>query len=171
MLPTLRASRFARACAATAALFCLGACSQASPPAADLSAPPDRPGDEQADGGAETALGATPESTPPEFAGVQHRLPRGKALENDPVLYEQVALTGCEATADGWRAVGSATNPGPDPIGFTVLVLFTDAHARVVDSASTTVDVPVGATKNWTATRAFETTPGTSCVVRAVRGD
>jgi hypothetical protein len=159
MLPTLRASRFARACAATAVLACLGACSDASAPEADLASPPERPEDAARESSAGPA---------PAFSGVQHRIPSGDALRNDPELYDHVALTGCDATSDGWKAVGTAHNPRSGELALDVLVFFTDAQARVVDSASTTVSVSAGSTTTWTARRQFETTPGTTCVVRAV---
>ncbi|WP_157537128.1 hypothetical protein [Nocardioides sp. Root190] len=160
----MRASRFARACAATAVLLGTAACANApAPDDADLAAPPDRPAEAASDQASEPA---------PEFSGVQHRIPSGTALRNDPELYQHVALTGCDPTADGWRAVGTAHNPGSGELTFDVLVFFTDAQARIVDSATTTVTVSAGSTTTWTARRRFETTPGTACVVRAVsRGD
>jgi len=104
----------------------------------------------------------------PSFAGVQHELPSGSALDNTPALYEQVALTGCDATPDGWRAEGTAENTGAEALTYAVLVLFTDAQARSVDSATTEVTVAPGETGAWRAERDFQAPAGTLCVVRAV---
>jgi len=105
---------------------------------------------------------------PPTFGGVQHELPTGDALANDPDLYKNVALEGCEQTADGWQATGAATNDSGDELTYGILVFFTDAQARTVDSAQTTVTVAPGGTESWTAAQQF-TGEGIQCVVRAVR--
>ncbi|WGX97604.1 hypothetical protein [Nocardioides sp. L-11A] len=113
-------------------------------------------------------LGRPAKDKVPTFVGVQHKLPTGKALKNVPDLYEQVALTGCEATDGGWAATGTAGNRSGEDLRLTVLVLFTDAQARIVDSAATTVAVPAGGSEAWTAERAFTAPDGTQCLVRAV---
>lgn len=136
---------------------------------AGCSADDPAPSAARADATAGPAQRPEPGDPPPPFTGVRHRLPAGAALDSDPDLYGRVALTGCAATARGWRAVGTAHNPGGLSQTLQVVVLFTDAHARAVDSATTTVPVPAGSTRTWTAERRFETTPGTRCVVRAVR--
>lgn len=169
MLPLLSSPRWASACAtALLTLPALTGCSEASAPEARAD---DAPATRGADAVREPVLGSTTAPEAPAFSGVQHRLPSGKALRNSPALYEQVDLTGCEGFALGWRATGTARNAGTDTQVFRVLVLFTDAQARAVDSASTTVTVPAGSTRTWIAARQFETTPGTSCVVRAVAGN
>ncbi|WP_436697872.1 hypothetical protein [Nocardioides sp. BYT-33-1] len=165
-LPSSR--RLTLACTATTAALALAACaggpSTGEEPSSSGGAP-SRPTDEPsgADGSATTAR-----RTAPAFTGTQHAIPTGAALDNVPDLYELVAQTGCEATADGWRAEGTAANPGTAEQGFTVLVFFTDPQARIVDSASATVTVAPGETGTWTAERAFAAPAGTSCVVRAV---
>ncbi|MDQ6523246.1 hypothetical protein RB608_06525 [Nocardioides sp. LHD-245] len=116
----------------------------------------------------EPVLGKPAKDEVPTFVGVQHKLPAGKALKNVPDLYEQVALTGCEATDGGWAATGTAGNESGEDLRLTVLVLFTDAQARIVDSAATTVAVPAGGNETWTAERAFAAPVGTQCLVRAV---
>lgn len=134
---------------APAPLLALAGCSDASPPA-------------------EADPGAAAGHDVPSFAGVQHELPSGAALDNAPDLYEHVALTGCEATDDGWRALGTAENTSEAELTFSVLVVFTDAQARIVDSASAQVTVAPSDAGEWTAERTFEAPAGTSCVVRAV---
>jgi hypothetical protein len=106
---------------------------------------------------------------PPSFAGVQHVLPSGTALTNDPDLYKDATLTACSATSKGWRGAGTLRNTGDHAITATVVVLFTDAQARDIDSASSKVQVAAGATARWTAARAFDAPQGTRCVLRAVR--
>jgi hypothetical protein len=108
-------------------------------------------------------------SPPPSFAGVQHALPSDAALANDPDLYKDATLTACSATAKGWQGVGTLKNTADHAITATVVVLFTDAQARDVDSATTKVEVAPGATARWTAARAFDAPKGTRCVLRAVR--
>ncbi|MCR1786055.1 hypothetical protein KVF89_26205 [Nocardioides carbamazepini] len=142
----------AAACAATAAVLTLSACSGGS-----------------TDAEADAEARATPAERPaPAFTGVRHELPTGAALDNDPDLYEHVAQTGCEATADGWKAEGSAENTGTEARTFVVLVLFTDPQGRSVDSASASVTVGPGETGDWIAERDFDAPAGTLCVVRAV---
>lgn len=108
-------------------------------------------------------------SPPPSFAGVQHALPSGTALANVPDLYKVTALTACSATPHGWKGVGTLENTGDQAITATVVVLFTDAQARDVDSATAKVQVAAGATARWTAARTFDAPAGTRCVLRAVR--
>lgn len=144
--------RPAAACAATAALLTLTACSGGSP-------------DAEADA---EARAMPPERSAPAFTGVRHELPKGAALDNDPDLYEHVTPTGCAATADGWRAEGTAENAGTEEQGFAVLVLFTDPQGRTVDSATAELSVAPGETGDWIAERDFDAPAGTLCVVRAV---
>lgn len=109
---------------------------------------------------------ATP---PPKFSGIRHPLPSGAALKNDPNLYKTIRLTDCGATGAGWKAVGTAHNPTRQAIEYRIVVVFTDAQARAIDSADTTLTVPVGRTREWTGARKFKAPDGTRCVVRAVR--
>jgi hypothetical protein len=117
---------------------------------------------------ARSATGTVPATPPPSFAGTAHRLPSGTALANDPDLYKTVALTSCTRTADGWAGHGTATNPTGTAIDYAIVVLFTDAQARDIDSASVSITVPARHQGTWTATRAFAAPTGTRCVVRAV---
>ncbi|WP_181410718.1 hypothetical protein [Nocardioides humi] len=153
-----------------AAVLALSGCSAPQRPDAgkEQVAPPGRTSGVAIDTSGGVVLGKTPGQPPEEFAGVQHRLPKGAALRNVPALYEQVALTGCAAKADGWRAEGTADNADPEALTFAVVVFFTDPQARIVDSATTTVAVAPGGSGTWTAEREFEAPAGTRCVVRAV---
>jgi hypothetical protein len=120
--------------------------------------------------GATDRVGPDPKiSPPPPFAGVQHALPSGPALANDPSLYKEAALTGCSATARGWKGTGTLENPGRHASTARITVLFTDAQARDVASATATVKVAAGRTARWTAARRFDAPEGTRCVLRAVR--
>jgi len=105
----------------------------------------------------------------PAFSGVRHPIPTGSALASDPDLYGRVALTGCGATSDGWKATGTMRNPGSSRTTASILVLFTDPQARTIDSATTTVETKAGDTVSWIARRAFSAPPGTRCVIRAVQ--
>jgi hypothetical protein len=107
-------------------------------------------------------------SAPPEFTGVRHKLPTGKALANDPDLYKTVAMRTCHRTDSGWQASGTATNRGKKAVTYRVLVFFTDAQARAIDSANGTVTVKSGQRATWHASRKFKAGK-VSCVVRAVR--
>jgi hypothetical protein len=121
------------------------------------------------------ASGASPTSSrvsatpPPTFSGTQHPLPSGKALTNEPDLYKIVSLTGCSAQPHGWRATGTADNKGRASLKLTIVVLFTDAQARDIDSATTTVHAAPGKNSPWTAARTFRAPAGTRCVIRAVQ--
>ncbi|WP_157487569.1 hypothetical protein [Leifsonia sp. Root112D2] len=106
---------------------------------------------------------------PPTFSGVQHPLPTGSALKNVPERYQEVRLTGCAASVGGWKSAGTAHNATSKSFDYRIVVLFTDAQARTVDSAATTVTVPAGSTRDWEASSEFTPPKGTRCVVRAVR--
>lgn len=114
------------------------------------------------------AAGATP-SPPPEFVGVGHPLPTGKALRNDPALYETVTLAECSKSDGGWQATGTAENTTSRRVAYSVLVFFTDAEARTVASARAVVTAPPGGTATWRAARRFEA-EGVQCLVRSVTG-
>jgi hypothetical protein len=146
--------------------------------AAACTSQDDRRVRDDAAGKADEAKATAIATPPPPFAGAEHKLPKGKALRNDPDLYKAVALTGCERSADGWRATGTIktdtgtagdTGEGGASRGVSILVLFTDAQARAIDSARTTVDVTAGETTDWTAAKAFSAPAEVDCVVRAVR--
>lgn len=104
----------------------------------------------------------------PKFVGVQHPLPSGRALANRPDMYKDVLQTGCASVPGGWQTRGTAENTTARPLAFKVLVFFTDAQARIIDSASTTVTVGPKKKATWTAERQFKAPKGTQCVVRAV---
>jgi hypothetical protein len=134
----------------------------------------DRDGESDATRKAGTATPTASATPPPTFAGVEHKLPKGKALRNDPDLYKTVALTGCERSADGWRATGTIakdTGRAGKAAAVSILVFFTDAQARAIDSARTTVEPSPEGPTPWTAGRAFDTPSHVRCVVRAVSGD
>ena len=113
-----------------------------------------------------TAVSADPA---PAFSGVRHPLPKGRELRNVPTMFEQVRLTRCEPTGDGVEVSGRAVNPTPATVGYRVLVFFTDAQARAVDSAVARVSVRPGRDAPWTVERTFDPPRGVRCVVRAVR--
>ena len=108
-------------------------------------------------------------TVPPRFTGVQHPLPHGTALKNDPELYRLVSMVSCAATDGGWRAAGVVHNSDKHPRKLEIVVIFTDAQARAVDSATTQVSVSADDEADWSATRTFHAPPRTQCVVRAVR--
>jgi len=107
-------------------------------------------------------------TAPPPFTGVQSKLPRGKALSNDPDLYQNVALTGCKKSGGGWQASGTAKNTGNEDIEFEVVVFFTDAQARTVDWARAKVSVGADSTEAWRVERPLDGLTDARCVVRAV---
>jgi hypothetical protein len=123
-------------------------------------------------GGARPAPHRTPTASasiqpPPTFTGLKRPLPSPEQLTNDPALYRDVTLTGCTRTKDGWRATGTAANAGSEKAGYRIIVFFTDAQARTLDYARTSVEVPAGKTTTWTATRPLHLN-GVHCVIRAV---
>ncbi len=154
-------------------LFVSSGCSGSESAAQEAAPTPSAVVDASAEPAEQTAppvLGRSPRKKAPGFVGVQHAIPMGAALTNVPRLYEQVTLTGCGATADGWQATGTAANESSTEQTLRVLVLFTDAQARTVDSASTTVTVPVDSSETWTAEQKFSAPEGTRCLVRSVMG-
>jgi hypothetical protein len=106
--------------------------------------------------------------TSPSHIPSQHPLPNPSQITNSVKLRQQVAITGCTATPDGWRATGSAVNSGAKPHDFEITVFFTTTSATVLDYARTTVKVPPGQTGKWTASATFKAEPNMRCVLRGV---
>ncbi|MTD16652.1 hypothetical protein GIS00_22200 [Nakamurella sp. YIM 132087] len=117
-------------------------------------------------GGSDATSSSKVTPIPPVTA--QHEIPADKDIDDTPELRLSVLLTGCGKTDGGWRALGTAANPGRSAADYTILVFFTDKYSRVVDSAETTVKVEPGAKKSWQAAQKFEPPAGTQCVLRAV---
>lgn len=140
-------------------LLAVTACSGGDDPSDQVN----RPGARSA-----STSGAADLTPPPELRRGRHPLPEGKALTNDPELYDDVALTGCRRTPQGWRAGGTVENTGAEPREYSIVVFFTDAQARAVDSATATVAVRPGDDRRWTAQRRFDGPDDVRCLVRAV---
>jgi hypothetical protein len=158
----------ARVTAATALVAVVGTLALAGCTGSGGHAAPTRTGPTAA----RTQVGPDPHaSPPPSFTGTRHALPSGPALANEPDLYKEAALTRCSATPTGWAGAGTFRNTTDHAITVAVVVLFTDAQARDIDSATATVDVAAGETGEWTASRDFDAPEGTRCVLRAVRAD
>jgi hypothetical protein len=89
-------------------------------------------------------------------------------VANVVALRKDVVMAGCKATATGWGATGTATNPATAAHTYTLTVFFTDAHATVIGFGSTTVAVQPGGKATWTVASKFHPAPTTFCVLRGV---
>ncbi|GAA5108486.1 hypothetical protein GCM10023339_07570 [Alloalcanivorax gelatiniphagus] len=171
--PRSRTQRIAQSVATTSALAVLvltAGCSSGPDPAGDIDTTSGEGGDTRATASKESEESASPVEPPPEFGGVGHKLPAGKDLENDADLYQTVALTDCASSSAGVEATGTVENNTVDEVDYTIVVIFTDPQARMVDSATARISVEPGAEATWRAGRTFEAPKGVECVVRAVRG-
>jgi hypothetical protein len=90
------------------------------------------------------------------------------SVANVVALRKDVTLAGCKATANGWGATGTATNPAAAAHTYTLTVFFTDAHATVIGFGSTKVAVQPGGKETWTIASKFHPAPTTFCVLRGV---
>jgi hypothetical protein len=89
-------------------------------------------------------------------------------VPNDPALRARVSQDTCEAVDGGWRAAGTAVNPGKKAATYLVTVFFTTDTATVIGAGRTRVTVEPGATARWTVSDAFTAPKKTLCVLRGV---
>ncbi|GAA5199396.1 hypothetical protein GCM10023322_74950 [Rugosimonospora acidiphila] len=90
-------------------------------------------------------------------------------VPNAATLRENVRLSSCGSTHGGWRAAGSASNPGAkDSRNYTITVFFTTSRGTVIGTGQTQVAVEPDADQQWTVTGAFHPAPDTRCVLRGV---
>ncbi|MDQ0031065.1 hypothetical protein [Arthrobacter bambusae] len=90
------------------------------------------------------------------------------SVPNDPAARQNVHITDCSQADGGWKATGTAANPGKTPVDYTITVFFTTDHATVLNTADTTVKVEPGKTADWTISKKFTPTPTTLCALRGV---
>jgi hypothetical protein len=109
-----------------------------------------------------------PEISSPPFVGVQGPIPDAATINGDPDLRNHVTMTGCTQTANGWQGTGTAKNVSTADLTYKIVVIFTDAQARAITSAATTVTVAAGATGTWTAGTDFGAPAGVQCVLAGV---
>jgi hypothetical protein len=115
---------------------------------------------------------AGPTSAATDVAGLPHGVQQATEVPTDvpntPDLRKNVTLAGCEKADGGWQASGTATNPGSDPVDYTVTVFFTTDKGTVLGTADTKVRVDPGEKKNWDVTAQLTPAPRTTCVLRGV---
>lgn len=100
--------------------------------------------------------------------GVQGATDIPDDVPNDPDVRDNVAVSSCESAAGGWRASGTATNPGKKPVTYTVTVFFTTNAATVIGTGRTKVQVAPGADETWHIDDAIKAPDSTLCVLRGV---
>jgi hypothetical protein len=118
----------------------------------------------------------TPSPTPTTSAADVNGLPTGvqQATEvptdvaNTPALRANVAITECSASDGGWKAEGTAKNPGDAAQTYTITVFFTTDHGTVIGTGDTKVTVEAGKTEDWTVAAKLTPAPKTLCVLRGV---
>ena len=124
-----------------------------------------------------TACAGSPEPSPtPEASVPVNGLPDGVSLPpdvptevpNDPDDRQNVAIGTCEATEGGWRAAGTAANPGESEVTYEITVFFTTGAGTVIGFAGTAADVEAGGSANWSAEADFVAPEETLCVLRGV---
>ena len=79
-----------------------------------------------------------------------------------------VKIEKCEATSDGWQAIGTVTNPGQNTTDYKVTVFFTTSKATVIATAAADVTVKANKTGQWTAKAKFKGEDGMRCILRGV---
>ncbi|MFJ4191817.1 hypothetical protein [Kitasatospora sp. NPDC089509] len=113
--------------------------------------------------------GATATAGADEFVPAeQPTLPPPSSVANDTEKRKQVTITACEATKDGWRAAGTALNPGGQDAKYRIAIHFTSHSATVLAVGETAVDVKPGQSGTWEVRQAFHAPQGTLCVLRGV---
>jgi hypothetical protein len=90
------------------------------------------------------------------------------SVPNDPAQRKNVTITDCSRTDDGWKAAGTATNPGNHPASYELTVFFTAAAATVLAVGDAIVTVDPGATSDWRVDGDFAAPEGTRCVLSGV---
>jgi hypothetical protein len=148
----------AAAIAMATALFGLTACT------ADDAAP----SEEQTPSATPTAVEGAPDPDTPAFGGVQGEVIASEDIANDPLLFADVALTGCAASDAGYAATGTATNARAEAQDYRIVVNFTDAQARAITSVVVDVTAEAGAAAEWTADAEITAPEGTNCVIVGV---
>lgn len=91
-----------------------------------------------------------------------------KTVPNEPNLRPDVSLTTCTAVPGGWKAGGTASNPGKSTASYLITIYFTDLEATVVGYAQTKVMVAAGKTGQWSASSKFTAPAKTLCVLSGV---
>lgn len=84
---------------------------------------------------------------------VQAKVPTKVA--NAPTLRKNIVQTACAAIPGGWKASGTAANPGKRPVTYKIVVFFTTTKATTLNYAETRVPVEPGKKANWTAEKKF----------------
>lgn len=97
---------------------------------------------------------------------VQHSLPA--TVANQPAVRSRVQVTGCMPITNGWRASGTATNPGTGTARYQITVYFTTTSASVLDYDIVKVSAGPGKTVTWTAAKTFLAQPKTLCALVGV---
>jgi hypothetical protein len=115
-----------------------------------------------------TSSEGTPDPTTPAFGGVQGEVVPSEDVENDPLLFADVAMDSCEATDGGYTATGTAINERDTDQSYRIVVNFTDAQARAITSSVVDFTAAAGETATWEAPAAFEAPEGTTCVIVGV---
>jgi hypothetical protein len=109
-----------------------------------------------------------PKSVPGLPAGVSQPTSIPTAIPDSAEARADVRLQGCEVAHGGWKATGTAVNPGKKATTSVITVFFTTESATVIGTAQTTVSVKPGGTEKWTAKGDFVAAPKTLCVLRGV---
>jgi hypothetical protein len=101
-------------------------------------------------------------------AGVSQATDVPTKVPNDPSARSAVSTTECAAVDGGWRAAGSAKNPGDAARTYEITVFFTTSTATVLATGTTSVEVEPGATAEWSIAKDFTAPSGTLCVLAGV---
>jgi hypothetical protein len=100
--------------------------------------------------------------------GVQQATSVPTDVPNTPSLRANVAIADCSSADGGWKAAGTAKNPGKSDVTYTISVFFTTDHGTVLGNGGTTVAVGAGKTAEWSVTAQLTAAPKTLCVLRGV---
>lgn len=122
--------------------------------------------------------GCTPGTPRKEASSTQSAagLPSGVAqagkvptkVPNEPAARKNVRITDCARTDTGWKAAGTAANPGKKKTTYKITVFFTTEKATVLQTADTKVTVEPGKSAEWKAEKKFTPADKTLCALRGV---
>jgi hypothetical protein len=79
-----------------------------------------------------------------------------------------VRISACVREGDGWKAMGTARNPGNEDTGYTITVFFTNDKATVLGTGDTMVKVSAGKGAHWSVRADLTPASGMRCVLRGV---
>ena len=83
-------------------------------------------------------------------------------------LRQNISLSSCQATKGGWRASGTARNPGNTARTYRLTVYFTNSQATVLGSGTSSATIAAKGSGPWSVTTTFHAPSVVRCVLVGV---